>query len=113
MQLITKKCLEGSAAKPKARAKFTDLQLHCPVADTASVVVPHAKAQGCQMLRAVFADAPTGIGYVLDRGMRIQVPKQQAAQAAAIHPDDFESLALILAYPGRFTDHAGPYYAGR
>jgi hypothetical protein len=57
------------------------------------------------MLLGTFTDTAPAIGDMLDRGVDIQEPHQQARQATAMLRDRLHALALILSGARCLADH--------
>jgi len=73
-------------------------------------MMPITKTEAPLMLLRTFTNAPTPLGYMLDRGVHIEVAEQQAWQATAVQPDGIETVAVDFPDPGSLTDQGPDLY---
>jgi len=102
---VAEKFLEGFAAMRQTRPEVTDHFLTVPARIADAKMVPTAQTYGGLMLLGLLTDATASVRDMLDRGMAIQVPKQQARQTAALSLDSVNPNSIILANPGTSSDH--------
>lgn len=104
--LISEKLLEWYPAVGQTGPEFPDHFLLALRRQAMSAmpygaeVMPFAQAQAIRM-----TEPAAGVGDMLDSGMHIQPADQQAAQTAAIFPDDRESLAILARDRDRVAYH--------
>ncbi len=84
MHIIAKMFLERFTAVSKARAILTYHHLLSTTRITNAKMTPHAQANGCLMLGGILTNTPTGLSAMFHSRLPVQMPHQQAAQAAAV-----------------------------
>lgn len=106
VDLIAEVILERFTAVSETRAVLSYHLLLVPAGITGAKMMPAAETY--RGLMWLDKEAPAGIGDMLDTGVTIEMAKQHARQATAVHLYCFHPDSVILADPGSLADHYAP-----
>jgi hypothetical protein len=104
MNLIAEVFLEWDAAPDQARATLPSHPVPRSMIGLMAEMVPDTQADRPLVLLSTLTDSPAPFGHMLNRGVNIQEPHEQAGQATTVRDYILHALPLILERSRCFTD---------